>query len=444
MPASEKQSNPLAVMLTVPLVILALVQLYTTVGIYYDNLKDTDGWRLANGRIVGGDFITFYLAGERMRKEPNDLYDFAKHDERLKAIYKEHHLQEEDGALPFIYPPLVAFIFSRLSLHSFLQAYLDWIFLSVSMFLGSLWIVLRTLKVDSNFLLICIVVALAFVPFSIECLGAGQTSCVGLFGFALVFGFLKLKQDFWAGVALGLSYYKPPLFLVFVALLILRGRWRMFGGFMLIAVVLTAATIAMVGFDGFLDYLHKASSYRYGQPIVGGVSLPPDKGVGLFAFFVQILPGSLGTAQLLFGVVGLAIVLGHSLLTRDAYSSSHRESEAFDLAFAVDVALSLLLSVQMVVYDLTILVLPMLIVFSYLWRPLPAWLTAFHILAVYALFLEYTFRSIALGPITIKVTTLVFLAWIISSVLMLLQIRTSKALDLAVGDGSAMESRPTL
>jgi len=403
--------QPVRILLTGLIGGFFLAVIVSTASTFIGNYSNTDGFVLPDGNVVGGDFICFYVAGQLAREDIRSLYDYELQRQRQLEMFEGKDVGI--GLLPFIYPPLVAYLFSLLSPFTFLNAYFAWLTISMGLFVASMILLLKPQPTGGLRKGIIFLAGLAFVPFSINCLAAGQTSCMGLFIYALVYFLLKSGKDGWAGAALGLSYYKPPIFLIFVLFMLLRRRWKMLSGFAVMGALLMAGTVAVVGVDGLAAYVEQASSYRYGVEVFGGKSLPPSKGAGLLALLFQALPEHRPVAKVIFAIAAaIGLAFGFRYLSKR--DEEDRGSAAFDLGFAFDVSLSLLLSVQMVIYDVTIMLVPMVLLFARASFRMDDGFNRLACVAAAGLFVEFLFRYVSVGSLTIASTALFLILWVVA------------------------------
>lgn len=388
---------------------LLLGQVFTLSKQYIDNYLHSDGFKLANGNLVGGDFITFYQAGLMVREEPELLYDFAYYISRQKEFYKLHSAKED--VLVFAYPPLVAYLFDYLPRTTLLQAYLCWTSISMFLFFASLTLILRSVGASIMAILIAAFAGLGFYSFSLSCLAAGQTSAIGtaiLTGFYLTF---QKGRYFLAGLILSLSYYKPPLFVGLVLTLCFARSWRVLYGFFVGGSSLVLMTVATFGYDNFINFIKVVSGYRYGQSLVGDFSLPIDKGVGIVAALEGLKLFSSSGIQVfsLLLVLIISFYLGNSHLRKIENQCNFKYQHSLML-FTLIISFSLICSLQMVAYDLTLL-FPFLaaITYSLQSRQIKGPSIILFLLSFLALFYEYGYRSLEFANIVIKGTTVVWI-----------------------------------
>jgi len=356
--------------------------------VYLENYLPSDGLRLANGREVGGDFSCFYIAGKIARENPEKLYDFFTQERLGQELFKGSDVKLK--FLPFIYPPLVGLFFSVLSTLSLLDAFLSWTAISILLFSLSTLTVLSFSKIKTKEKVFYFLGSLSFPPFFLDCLGTGQTSVLGLAIFSGAYVSLKTERNLLAGILLSLGYYKPPLFVFFALWLVIEKRWHTLLGGILGGTALLIGTVSWFGIEGLLNFFTQASKYTYGTELLPGVVLPPGKGVGLYALINELFSeGSVGAKLALAFTYLFALYL----LKAKTDSTPDSRNSSFDLRFSTAVTFSLFLSLQMVIYDLTILLLPFLLVLLQLKETKRDSLKILLILSVLGLYLEWIFRG---------------------------------------------------
>lgn len=400
MPVIRCNNDKCASFISVIIYTLAAVLIALLLWNVYLNYSTVNNWKLANGRIIGGDYLTFHLTGKEVcQGHWQHVYDWNYAHQKQQSLLSKHDLHE--GGLPFIYPPLIAFGFSSLCELSLPTAFLIWTVVSLCLFLSAVTLTTHSLNIPVKGRLSAIFFGIAFYPFSMECLLGGQLASIGLFVYSLLFFLLKKNRDFMAGMVLSLSYYKPPIFLFYLISSIICKRKRLLAGFTLGASILISISIALLGFEEFLMYLHQVSIYRYGGQILSGQSLPIDKGVSITAFIIQLFPSLNNTSQVfaISGTTVCAFILRKRLIK--AYHS--RQLVCFNLAFALEAALSLCLSVYTIIYDLSILLIVFIILIHSLKR-LKEW-QLLVIPLISSFYFEFLYRNISIASeLNIKIT----------------------------------------
>ncbi len=394
---------------------LVLANVIIILNLYITNYLQSDGYRIANGMIAGGDFVTFYQAGALIKDEPGKLYDFDYYISKQQEFYKLHGVK--GGALIFAYPPLVAHIFSLLPRDTLLEAYLSWTLISLILFFGSLVLIMRIIGAPWKTILIASFAGLGFYGFSLSCVAAGQTSAIGTAIFALFFLLYQKGRNILAGLILSFSYYKPPLFVGLVLVLIFSRNWKVLSGFLVGGFILILLTISNFGYENFTHYISTISHYRYGQVIFGTSTLSIEKGVGLLAAIEGLKLFSSSTAQeiILIFMCLISLFLGTFLFRKSiAPCQSTHNKEELMILFTIIISCSLMFSLQMLVYDLSIL-FPFAATSAYIIfrNSLKGPAVFSFVIAIIALYYNFNFRGVPVGELTIKVTTL---AWMLMTI----------------------------
>ncbi|MCC6931918.1 MAG: DUF2029 domain-containing protein [Deltaproteobacteria bacterium] len=336
--------------------------------IYKNNLGSTE-YVLNNQMPVGGDFIAFYVAGKILQKDTSKLYDVSHQLSLQKALLGSELAKKHQ--LPFIYPPLVAYLFAPLSYVSFKSAYYLWTGVSFILVLASILLISKTLEQSPMCFIRNVTLALGFFPLTMFTFAGGQLSSIGLLIFSIVFFLLKHQKDFLAGVVFSLSYYKPPLFLLFLIYQLIKRQRRFVIGFFCGGILIIFITILMVGYANFFDYIILARGYSYGSEFAGLIRMTPEKGVGLYSLLFRIQ----GVNNMLIGNMSYLLCMALSILVLLRLQPStitypHLVKSREDMLFyGLLVSYSLFLSLQLITYDLTILILPILVVIDSIAQP---------------------------------------------------------------------------
>lgn len=303
------------------------------------------------------DFLEFYAAGRLFREDRAALYDFALQYDRQKALLAEIGGAVDPGPLPFVYPPLVAAFFAALSRLPYFAAFYLWLGLSALLAAGSAAAVARARGLSPGEGLALAAAVLCFLPFGVNCLAGGQLAGLALALFSAVYVLRLAGKEEAAGAVFALSFYKPPLFAAFLLLAALDGRRRFLRGFLAAAAVVVLASAAAVGWDGLAAYSAKAWGYRYGAEFMPGHVLRMARSAGLFQALHHVLPSSAALAA-------YAACAAAALAAAMRAPNGPPGSPAFDLRFAFEAAVSLLLSPHLLDYDATALLLPVFLALS--------------------------------------------------------------------------------
>jgi len=326
--------------------------LYLVIATFLSYLPIENGFVMKNGMLLGGDFITFYIAGKLYSIDPAHLYDLLRQKE-LRTLTLGISSSALNGELPFVYPPLIAVAFSFLAHFPFSNAYIIWAIFALCVSLFSLFAVLRQLGFSQiGFVSTVIVIFGGFLPFSMNTILGGQLSWIGFSLVCWIFLALQADRPFIAGLLMSLSYYKPPLFLLALIVLLCTQGPAFFSGFSLGGVILIILTIWAVGVSGLINYISLVSRYTYGQKLFEDVELPPSEGAGIFALFTTFSPHMTLTFTL-FGAVFIAITF---ILVWCRFTPS---VNSWYVWYATVWIASVGLSLQCIRYDLAIIFLPL-------------------------------------------------------------------------------------
>ncbi len=314
------------------------------------------------------DFTIYYTAGTMVRQGmgPN-LYDDAKQFEVQQRFAPQ--VATRLAALPFNHPPFEALLFVPFSLFPYRTAYLLWMLANLAM-LVALPILIRpcvpaTAAWPSP---VWSTLSLAFFPVFFA-LFQGQDAILLMFLYGLAFVALRKQRLVSAGAWLGCGLFKFHLILPFLFLLLiqqktLQRRGRILFGFGLVGAFLGAVSFATVGMRQMLAY----PSYVLGleATMARGAIMPSDMPNLRGALYLIAAP--LRHFDLLAVALSAVLFLVAALLSRSRVGGSqHNEGEpnrADDLKFALAVFATVLVSYHGLGYDLSILALPILLLYG--------------------------------------------------------------------------------
>ncbi len=199
------------------------------------------------GHSLGGDFPVFYYAGAALN-QGRDVYQPGVLDRLLAQA------GQAESPLPFLYPPFFAALFRPLALLPYALAFVVWILIAAVAYVAGFELLWPVSRLPAEYKTDALLIILAFVHFQVYTLAGGWQSWFGFFWLALTFNLVNRGRDVLAGLALSLCLYKPTLLLIILPGLLLRGRFRLLGGFMLGAVILGLISLAVVGPHECADY----------------------------------------------------------------------------------------------------------------------------------------------------------------------------------------------
>jgi hypothetical protein len=298
------------------------------------------------------DFTIYYTGARLLRNgQASALYNLAA-QYRMQLTFT--HVPIRQGPLPFNHPPFEALLFVPFTLLNYWPAYLLWTALNLIMLAMSVILLKRHF---SQLLAVSPVVlglgTTAFFPVAIGIL-QGQDVILLLLLFVLAVISLDRGNDAMAGALLAAGLFRPQFVVPFVVLLALR-RWRILIGFAPIALVLAGFSVVIMGWRGPLDYvrfvLHLEGSGARGF----GLEAVPNLR-GLIANLPGVNPSSPWISLLIFAssLIVLFVTLRRICNGRDS------------IFFASNLATvtAILVSFHALVYDFTLLLPLLLLLFS--------------------------------------------------------------------------------
>jgi hypothetical protein len=307
------------------------------------------------------DFTVFYTAATILRQGlAPQLYD-----ERTQYRVQEQFMGSVDsrrGPLPFIHPPFEAVVFVPFAFLRYRDAFVIWDLLNGVALFGVAMILRRHLSALHSispweFVLGC----LAFFPIFLTLL-QGQDSILLLLFCTLAFNALKKNADVLAGCWLAMGSFKFQLVIPLLLLLVVWRRRRVALGFSAVALALAGVSLLIVGWHGLLRYPGYVMQIAR-APGWGGV--PPELMPnlrGLIEGWNLKLPGALQGHAVLAGSVMLFF-----LAARKSQAGCGR---MFDLQFSLAIVVTGLVSWHTNAHDLSILILPLVLLANY-WCSLP-------------------------------------------------------------------------
>ena len=309
---------------------------------------------LKSGEPLGGDFIAFYTGGRLLANVsvPDALYNFSHQltfQSELLALPKE-----ELPFLPFVYPPIVALFFLPISGLSFVTGYLIWSALSLFFFLVGVELTLRSLRAPLPFSKTLLYLGLgAFTPFTLDNIPGGQLASFGVLIVGAGLFFIRHERLFLAGITLALLYYKTPLYLLFLTVLAMTLRKRFLGGLLFGGMIILLIEILLVGFHGLHHYWNFVLTYLQGETPTLGYTLPSSLGVGVFRL-LQI-----------YSEYAVSVVIGLQIAwAMVAIAVFRKKDNSLESLFSLSLIASTALSFQVNNYDLTLLIIPLILLFS--------------------------------------------------------------------------------
>jgi hypothetical protein len=264
-----------------------------------------------------------------------------------------------------VYPPYYYWLVSPFSYLPYRYSAITWTVLSTIAFILAGWILYVSHPPLVGKAWPLMLAMTAFVPWVIA-LGTGQKSTWLLLLFAATYGMFIKDRRFLAGLVFGLVAIKPQLGIVVGLAMMLNRQWAFVAGAAVSVLGLLVLACCLNGL--WLDDYKKVVTGMGDYTSTGGYELHNSH--SLIAGLKMIIPSSWGVNVTLVGIVlGVIVTLVVSWddsIRRGAGAGPNQVALQFsNLVFA-----TVLVSPHFYTYDLTILLLPMVLVISSLTPPI--------------------------------------------------------------------------
>jgi hypothetical protein len=323
--------------------------------------RHTGGFTDLSGAVIGADFSAFYWAGHAVfHGQQASLYDIEAEAEFLDALIAPAPPSDEVHA--FVSPPYWSLFFLPLGALPYPMALTAFWILSAVLLLA----IVRALRTELPQLEAlgspgrAMALSLCFFPVLFSFLN-GQTSMLLLAVVTAVFVLLRRDRDFWAGLVLGLLAIKPQIALGPVVILVAGRRWRALVG----AAITSGACLGV----GLLLMPEAMAEYQIVAPELFEFLRSEDYETwgqtslyGLATLALDPLSHLTGTV-VGNGMVIVAVIANGALMWRTPWRPGTR---GWDLAMAASLALGLISSPHLFLYDAALLLLPLAIVTAHL------------------------------------------------------------------------------
>jgi hypothetical protein len=218
-------------------------------------LSTGSGPTTISGRL-GGDYPAFYAAGQIITAgDQADLYSGA-----TQRRYQEPLLGDNDGLLPFAYPPFFALAHAPFSQLPFRVAYALHTLLMIAALVAAARLVQRIYPGTFVSVYPLFFFALTYYPMFRAVIG-GQNTALSLLLIILCWHRAVNARHAEAGLYLGLLMYKPQFALPLIGLFLLSGRWRVSTAAAAVAVVLYVVGALVSGFDWPVVWIEAARRF---------------------------------------------------------------------------------------------------------------------------------------------------------------------------------------
>lgn len=357
MPTEARQSNTLTnqsyrktpwLLLALPLVMIGVILFVSPNFQLSDSLRNDP---------LGSDFLQEWVGASICNSaEQNRLYDPV----HFKAMQHDADLVgfewQEKNFFPMVYPPFYYLALQPFTIVSYPVAMRIWAVLSALAFSLTGFLLFRFYAPCRRLLGIWLIASLVFVPL-LTCFNMGQKASFLLLILTATFVLLHNKRPLSAGIVFGLIVFKPHLGIVIGLAMLVKGQWRfalgavgmvaaIAGGSFLLYPILWADYLRTV--SGMTDYVQSGGYLLHDSHSLWGAS-QLSLSAWLPANAIKALTGILS-----LGVAALALA---SLRGKIETASSD-----FARQFSVLVLAMILLSPHFYTYDLTIILLPLLLI----------------------------------------------------------------------------------
>jgi alpha-1,2-mannosyltransferase len=290
--------------------------------------------------VSSGDFVHFYTIGHlAATRNVTPLYDgVAQHAEQVALVPDS----ASDRFLP-VYPPQTALLFAPFSYLPYHWAASAWAAFTLLAYLSAVWLAWdRAALPDTQLVLTA---AMAWPPLWLL-VATGQTTALPLLAFVLGWWALERDRPWLGGAALGLLAFKPQFGLVIGVVAMAMGYWRVIlGG--LCSVALQLGLVAL----------------WLGQSVLGTYATQTLSSLPQVQTMLEPKPylqHSLTVLTRLAGRLSLPLWLMLSLAILVGTWRVWRVQASWRVKMGVLVLASVLVNPHVYVYDMTILVLPVL------------------------------------------------------------------------------------
>jgi hypothetical protein len=282
------------------------------------------------------DFRSYYVAGQLVRHQPQALYSIPTQFNGQMSI-------GPGGFFPWAHLPPEAALMAPFTLVSFRTSFHLWQAMSLVLLLVAVY---SLRSYFSGYSAIAVVIIPAFIGFAV-----GQDHIINLLILVLAYLGLKDGKEFGAGFILGIGLIRYEITLPLLLFFLVARRWRVAAGSALSGSLLLIASFVIVGRDFIPRYLKMCELLSSSHDTPGAARMPSVR--GLVTAFIPHSP-YLPLATVLVSVTILVWGLRK-------WSRWDGATADLDTLFPLALILSLLIDYQGMIYNLTSLLLPALL-----------------------------------------------------------------------------------
>jgi hypothetical protein len=301
------------------------------------------------GSVIGGDFAAFYAAGRLvLQGETRHIYDAAP----VRAIQQAAiQGQGPDFYVAYRNPPFLAVVQAPITLLPLIPSFAAWMLLSIALLILAVALIVKYVPWVRTHWKLVVLGAAGFFPVY-SGLVDGQNAALSLLLYVLVYRALREGHNGRAGLWAAAGLFKPQLFFTLPIVFAASRRWRALLVYSAVATALALTSLLLVGVDGATAWARIIFDF---EP--GNAAKLAGRMYSLKAFFDVLLPEEPRFA-LGLSLLGSLVVLGLIVrIWRDPAAFQHNVS----LRWVFTMLAALLVDPHLLDYDLTVLVLPALL-----------------------------------------------------------------------------------
>ena len=294
------------------------------------------------GPIKGADFVHFYTIGDLVRTGRSELlYDFAGQHK----VQGELVTEAADLVYLPVYPPQAAIIFAPFSMLTYWWAALFWAGLTIVCYAVIVWAAWRPVSAQLPDPIFLAAAAAAFPPFW-QLVLHGQTTIIVLAAFCLGWLALERQRPFLAGCAFALMAVKPQFGLTLAVVTLARRDWPVVLGAVVSIALQAAIAYALLDPTVFQDFLQMARVAAERSDLLEPKSFQSHS----LLTVARLAPSGLETV----------LWIGASAVVLWAAARVWCLPAPLRLRLSAVIIASVLVSPHLMVYDATVLVLPLI------------------------------------------------------------------------------------
>jgi hypothetical protein len=296
------------------------------------------------------DFSIFYTAGRIAA---------SGHISQVFNIRSQLAVQEKllgytfpiSQVLPFNHPPLLVPILQLISTQDYMASYWCWVLIMVCFLIATMLVInqlLRAVQWDKGSRSLFILCCVLFYPIFVGLL-KGQDTAFLLLGVIIWFYGVVTKKDALAGLGLALTVIRPQIALV-LAVPFLFNRRRVWWWFLGGAGILGLYSLALVRFEGVLDFINLLKISAVGQ----GFGMDQNAMFNFTGMALRLLPqGNINIVHIAAWGLFLAVAIGLSIWWKVSPEITYHH-------LVLAVALSVFAAPHLHYHDLILLLVPVI------------------------------------------------------------------------------------